>query len=149
VRERKKYNGIVFRIKKEDFPAQFGHWIGSTNKDDFEKEIKSIQQLGKEFRDTIVFRLGEELARKKSIEYDPNESSEVFMRLGEQEIQQSPKVITEKRNDLNFMTYALEDYQIVLSNSIAPNRIMKVLPQGDAFGKAIRLKKKYGNKNQI
>ena len=39
VRARKKYNGIVFKISKEDLPAYFGHWIGATTRDNFDKPI--------------------------------------------------------------------------------------------------------------
>jgi hypothetical protein len=45
VRHKKKYNGIVFRLKQQDLPAYFGHWIGATNKDDFKKEITNIKTL--------------------------------------------------------------------------------------------------------
>jgi hypothetical protein len=44
-------------------------------------------------------------------------------------------------NSLDFMAYTFEDYQIVLSNSIAPNRIIKVLPQGNEFGRVLKQKK--------
>ncbi len=39
------------------------------------------------------------------------------------------------------MTHTLEDYQIVLSHSISPERIIKILPQGNEFGKVLRRKK--------
>jgi hypothetical protein len=146
VRERKKYNGIVFRIKQEDMPAQFGHWVGATTKDDYVKEIATVKQLGLLFRETMVFRLGEVIATDRNIGNDIVDSDTVnilFMHLGEEALQQSPNLLAEKRNDLGFMTHALEDYQISLSKSISPDRIIKVLPQGDEFGKVIRLKKKY------
>ena len=41
------------------------------------------------------------------------------------------------------MTYTFEDYQIVLSQSIHPNRIIKIIPQGDEFGRVKRIKKRY------
>ena len=42
-RQRKKYNGIVFRIRQQDLPAYFGHWIGATNRDNFNKEITRLR----------------------------------------------------------------------------------------------------------
>jgi hypothetical protein len=147
VRDRKKYNGIVFRLKQQDLPAYFGNWIGATNKDNFKKEITDIKRLGVEFRDTILGRLGEELAKKLNVGsdiYDYEKQAKLFLKLAEQEIQQSPKTLTERFNELGFMMNALEDYQIVLSHSIAPDRIIRVIPQGDEFGRVTRLKKKYG-----
>ena len=146
-RQRKKYNGIVFRVKQEDLPAYFGHWIGATNRDDFKKEITNLKTLGTEFRQTVLWRLGEEIARKSNLGsdlYDHEKQTELFLRLAELEIQKSPKALTQKTTDIDFMTFALEDYQIVLTNSISSDRILKVLPQGDEFGRVTRLRKKYG-----
>ncbi|HNC29292.1 MAG TPA: hypothetical protein PKX08_04755, partial [Cyclobacteriaceae bacterium] len=47
VRQRKKYNGIVFRIRQEDLPAYFGHWIGTTSKDKFSCLIQWPKYAGK------------------------------------------------------------------------------------------------------
>jgi len=147
VRQRKKYNGIVFRLKQQDLPAYFGHWIGATNKDNFKKRITDLKTLGSEFRQTILWRLGQEIAKKLDLDtdiYDLDKLTELYLRLAEEEIGKSPKTLIERLNELDFMTTALEDYQIVLSNSISPDRIIKILPQGDEFGRVTRLKKKYG-----
>ncbi len=128
-------------------PAYFGHWIGATNRDDFKKEITNLKTLGTEFRQTVLWRLGEELARKSNLGndiYDHEKQTELFLKLAELEIQKSPKTLTEKTADIDFMTFALEDYQIVLTKSISSDRILKVLPQGDEFGRVTRLRKKYG-----
>lgn len=68
VRDRKKYNGIVFHIEQEDFPAYFGYWYGATNRDRFKKEITSLKQLGATFREDIMWRLGEMIAQRKEID---------------------------------------------------------------------------------
>lgn len=146
VRQRKKYNGLVFRLKQEDLPAYFGPGMGATNRHDFKKEITNLKTLGIVFRQTILWRLGEELARKSNLNsdlYDHEKQTELFLRLAQLEIQKSPKALIQKTTDLDFMTYTLEDYQIVLTNSISSDRILKVLPQGDEFGGVIRLRKKY------
>lgn len=147
VRQRKKYNGIVFRLKQEDMPAYFGHWIGATNRDNFHKEIIDLKTLGNEFRQTILWRLGEEIARKENLDnniYDYEIRNELYMKLAELELEKSPKTLSEKMKDNDFMTFTLEDYQIVLTKSISSDRIIKVLPQGDEFGRTIRQRKKYG-----
>ncbi|MBL0287599.1 MAG: hypothetical protein IPQ19_09370 [Bacteroidetes bacterium] len=65
------------------------------------------------------------------------------MRLALIEIEQTPKTLSDKMVDNDFMTFALEDYQIVLTKSISSKRILKILPQGEEFGRIIRLRKKY------
>ncbi|HEY1202056.1 MAG TPA: hypothetical protein VGE79_13785, partial [Niastella sp.] len=147
IRQRKQYNGIVFRIKQQDLPAYFGHWIGATNRDTFKKEITTVKQLGAEFKEMIIWRLGEMLAQQSNLDkhiYDDVERTALYLRLAEEELAKSPKALTNKLNDLNFMTFALEDCQIVLTNSIPADRIIKLIPQGDEFGRVQRLKKKYG-----
>jgi predicted MPP superfamily phosphohydrolase len=145
-RQRKKYNGIVFRLKEEDMPAYFGDWIGATNRDDFKKEITVLKTLGTEYRQTILWRIGEEIAKKSNLDkdiFDYKKRTELYMRLALIEIEQTPKTLSEKMVDNDFMTFALEDYQIVLTKSISSKRILKILPQGDEFGRIIRQKKKY------
>ena len=147
VRQRKKYNGIVFRIKQQDLPAYFGHWIGATNRDNFEKSITTTRQLGSKFRDIILWRLGETIAHAANLGrdiFDHEKRSELYLKLADQEIKRTAKTVTDKFNDLDFMTFTLEDYQIALTNSIPPERIIKIIPQGDEFGRVQRLKKKYG-----
>ncbi len=147
VRQRKQYNGIVFRVKQTDLPAYFGHWVGATTRDTFEKEITTVKQLGIEYRGVILWRLGELLGYQVDLDKglsDIKNHTDLYLELAEKEILKSTKALSEKMNDLNFMMYALEDYQIVLSKSIPAERIIKVIPQGDEFGRVTRLRKKYG-----
>jgi hypothetical protein len=158
VRQRKKYNGIVFRITKKDLPAYFGHWgcgpnIGLDFKgiDGDQKEIIDLKFFGKQYRKAVLFRLGELIARSKSRDFlswyswYSKEGDELFLRLAETELQNNPKALTERLNSIDFMSHSLSDYQIVLSNSIPADRIIKVIPQGDEFGRVLRQRKKYGS----
>lgn len=145
-REKKKYNGIVFRIKKSDLPAYFGHWLGATNRHEFKKEITDLKSLGEQIRETILWRMGEEIARNANLNkgiYDYNTLAKLYSDLATQEIITNKKALTERLNFLDFMSYTLSDYQIVLSQSISADRIIKVLPQGNEFGRVIRQKKKH------
>jgi hypothetical protein len=147
-RHRKKYNGIVFRIKKDDLPAYFGHWIGATNRHDFNKEITDLKTLGKQYREMLLWRMGEEIARTNNLDtgvYDYGTLSKLYSELAHKEIFNNPKALTEKQNSVDFMAYTLDDYQIVLSQSISADRIIKVLPQGNEFGRVLRQEKKYGS----
>ena len=144
-RYRKKYNGFLFRIKEHDMPAYFGHWISATTKIKFDKKIKTTKQLGEEFKQTILWRLGEEIARKNHLGtdiYDWNESEKLYLKLAYENLIKEPKHFL---NDKDLLSYALEDYQIILSNPISPKRILKIIPQGNEFGKTLRKTNIYKN----
>ena len=40
-KNKKKFNGFIFRLEESDMPAYFGDWFGATNDDRFEKKINS------------------------------------------------------------------------------------------------------------
>ncbi len=145
MRHKKKYNGIVFRIKNEDMPAYFGYWYGATNKDDFKKEITDLKSFGKKYHETLLWRMGEEIARNKNLEngiYDNATIENLYFELADKEIRDNASALTERLNSFDFIYYTLHDYQIVLSHSISADRIIKVLPQGNEFGRVLRQKKK-------
>ncbi len=147
VRHRKKYNGIVFRIKNEDLPAYFGHWIGATNRHNFKKEITDLKSFSKQYREILLWRMGEEIARANNLDneiYDYQIIDKLYSELADKELLNNTNALTERLNSIDFMSYTLDDYQIVLSNSISANRIIKVMPQGNEFGRVLRQKKKYG-----
>jgi hypothetical protein len=144
-RARKQYNGIVFRIQQADLPAYFGDWAGATNRDDFESEITDLKQLGQQFRQTILWRLGEDIARKKGLDQgikDWQETETLYLGLAQLALLQNPKAFMEEYNSLDYKQYAFEDYQIVLSHSIPAKRIIKILPQGNEFGRVLRKQKR-------
>ena len=74
--------------------------------------------------------------------YDHDKRTELYLSLAEQEIKKSPKTLIDEVNELDFMMFTLEDYQIVLANSIPSDRIVKIIPQGDEFGRIQRLRKR-------
>lgn len=140
-RGRKKFNGIVFRITQADMPAKFGHWIGSTSKDNFEKEINDLETLERQYRDTVLCRMGEMLHHSVSNNFFTD--GKHFIALAQNELKTSPGALNKLLATVDFMTFAFEDYQIVLSSSIKADRIIKVLPQGDKNGRALRKEKLY------
>lgn len=147
-RERKKYNGFVFHLEQEDFPAYFGHWIGATNRDRFNKEIPNLRELGATFRDCIMWRLGEMIAWQKGIDdikFNIEQREALYLKLAEEEISKSSGSLAHPLNDLDFMSFTFDDYQLVLSHSIPAKRIIKVMPQGDESGRVRRLSKKHMN----
>lgn len=144
VRDRKQYNGFIFRLQQKDMPAYFSYWMGATTRDNFDKKITDIKQLTAEYRAVVMSRLGEHIGRKTNAGhniFDGEKLWQLYDQLAEKEIAKSPKVLTDSFNNLDLMTYALEDYQIVLSHSISPERIIKILPQGNEFGRVLRRRK--------
>ncbi|NBD25409.1 hypothetical protein GT019_16120 [Paenibacillus sp. T1] len=137
-RDGKRYNGFVFRIEEQDLPAYFGHFMGATTRDTFEKPINSLADLGKELQDTIIWRIGE-----RSI-WNTGEWRHDLdcLAIGREELQKRPGLYKETLTDAALMEYILEDNQIVLSQSIAANRIIRVIPPGEEFGRVLYKNKK-------
>jgi hypothetical protein len=119
--------------------------MGATNRDAFNKEITDLKQLGHQFRETILWRLGEEIAEKDNPDAGMRDASQwgaLYLDLAARAMRDDPTTFARKYNDLDFMGYTFEDYQIVLSNPIPAKRIIKVLPQGHEFGRVLRIRKK-------
>ncbi|MEQ4482339.1 hypothetical protein [Cohnella silvisoli] len=139
-RDGKRYNGFIFKVEEQDLPAYYGHFMGATTKDKFEKPIKSLLELGQELQNTIIWRIGERISGGTS-ERITNETD--YLKLGRDEIIKRPDIYKETLNDTAFMEYILEDFQIVLTKSIAANRIIRIIPSNEEFGRIL-----YKNKKQ-
>lgn len=147
VRDRKKYAGIVFRITENDMPACFSHWIGHTTKDSFTKEIKSIKDLTKTFRETLVWRMAAITLHRKhpgrSITHE--EIDELSVRLLKAD---STISLNRDLQSFDLRSFAFDDHQIVLSHSISSKRIIKVLPQGNEHGRILKRYKQHRIKHR-
>jgi hypothetical protein len=141
VRARKKYNGIVFRIMQEDLPASFGHWVGRGLTHP-EHNITDLKKFESEYRETIIWRIGEQIAADKSLEDWKHDDQ--FIPLAEAALKADPGILHDHMRSYDFMGFTFEDYEIVLSRSISADRIIKVLPQGNEFGRVLRQQKKFG-----
>jgi hypothetical protein len=139
-RGKKKYNGIIFKISKKDLPAYFGHWIGATTRDTFDKPILTMKELKAEYRDNILFRVGEYFLYQRGELSTAADFARDFVDIAKREIKENERV---KRllHDLNIKTFALEDIQIVLSGSVSADRIVKVISDGTDTGRQRRRKK--------
>lgn len=130
-KDRKVYNGFIFKIKQNYMPAYFGHWIGATGSSDFQKPLITIEDLETEIRNTLLWRLGEKLS---GYQFDIG-GGEKFISLAEEEIKKNPKAMCNAQNDLGLMMYIFEDCQIVLENSIPASDILKIISSRDEFGR--------------
>ncbi|MBD3918604.1 hypothetical protein H8B09_07575 [Paenibacillus sp. PR3] len=136
----KRYNGFIFRVGERDLPAYFGHFMGATTNDEFDKSIKTLEDLGKEIQNTIIWRIGESTLQH-AVEWLSKDHD--FIKLGREELQKRPTLYKDTLTDAAFMEYILEDYQIVLNQSIDSNRIIRVIPPTEEFGRVL-----YKNKKQ-
>jgi len=142
-RDRVQYNGIVFRIEEADLPAYFGDYAFHTTRDVFIKEITSLKDLQQEYRETILWRIGERI-----FNYDWQKSDE-YLEIATEELKKEKRIISNAMNDLGFMEYIFENYQIVLSKSIAPNRIIKIITSRNEYGRILYKSKKDKYKHEI
>ncbi len=125
-------------------PAYFGHWVNASSRSDLKNEITNLKSLSTGFRESILWRMGEFLVHQRNPDMslaDWDRARDTYISVAEAEIEKNPKTFIDSMNDLDFMRYTFEDYQIVLSNSIPANRILKILPQGNEFGRVLRQKK--------
>lgn len=148
VRQRKKYNGIVFRIRQEDLPAYFGHWIGTTSKDKFDKPILSLKHLKTEFRENLLFRAGAAYMEEKGSLTSVDDFEKDFIKIAKTEIKDRKK-LKELISEVGLVLFTFEDYQIVLTNSIPASRIIKVISDGSETGRQRRKKKLTKSKSLI
>jgi len=138
-KNKKKYNGFVFRIEKDYFRAYYGHWIGATSKDTFHKPIKCIEELESEFRQSVLFRIGERLiGYPEAINLKNDELIEFAIK----EVVKKKGIYYSSLEDVSFMSYIFEDMQMVLENSIPPKKIINVISSQNEFGKILYKQKK-------
>lgn len=149
---RMHYNGFIFRLIEDDMPAYYGHWIGATNRDAFEKEIMSLDELKKSYRETILWRMGAQVATSR--QYDEpaliwQERDELYFSFADELLIHNSKAEKDFKNSVDFMNYTFEDYQLVLSNSIPANRIIKVVSDKNEFGKILKKDKMYKKRSSL
>lgn len=138
-RNRKKYNGFVFKIEEDYLPAYYGHWIGATTKDVFDKPIKELGELEKEFRQSVLFRIGEKIiGYPNAINYDYEE----LIDIAKKEVDAEKNIYNTIVQDLDYLTYTFEDIQIVLDKSIPAKKIINVVSSKNEFGRILYKKKK-------
>jgi hypothetical protein len=139
-RPRTAYNGFVFRIVEDDLPASFGDWL-SRKYGGLDKEITSIAQIEAELEKAILFRIGE---RQFGFTPDGGYNHTLDMeKLGREMVTARPALYLETLNgDPGFLEYIFANYEIILSRSIAPSRIMHILSGGNDYGRNVMRKKK-------
>jgi hypothetical protein len=121
-RNRKQYNGIIFRIVEGDLPAYFGHWVGASNKDSFPKQIDDLKSLEKLYRNLLLWRLGEQLSFQH-----PELQEDSYVSIAKETIRARQQHLF----DFQLLKSTFEDFQIVLSQSVKAKRIIKVITQSN------------------
>ncbi|QDH23876.1 hypothetical protein FFV09_20760 [Saccharibacillus brassicae] len=141
----KTYNGFIFRVEERDLPGYLGHFVGATTADEFEKPIRTLEELGQAMRQTVIWRIGE--STTGYMNQDPDSPID-YMQLGKAELRKNPDLYRQAWTDAAFMEYIFEDYQLVLSRSIPAKRILRVIPPTGEFGRVLYRQKKQRDLNK-
>jgi len=75
--------------------------------------------------------------------YVDREKDSIFLEKGKIEIQKNKGLLSEALQDIELLNNAFSDWQIILSRSISPNRIIKIITNQDEYGKILHKNKKY------
>ena len=78
----------------------------------------------------------------KSI-YEFDDLIDLFIETAKLEVNENTKTNIISENNDELLNNAFCDWQIILSRSVSPDRIKKIVSSGDEFGKIIHSKKKY------
>lgn len=135
--------GVVFELKESDFPLVYSHWVVSEEKEydddlntisctrnnlkkvfaiDPNAVLNSIEELKTEYKETIIWRIGDTVQDVSETNHNKIISS------GNQIIQENKsKAIQDFFDNPDFMEFVFEDYEMLIYNSIAPERIEKVI----------------------
>lgn len=147
----KEYIGIIFELKKDDFPLVHDHWVIDSFKeynDDFDiidsrrhslKEITSnnpksvfsnLKELKAAYKNTIIWRIGASISDNFYADDNGNSASvdKKIIQSGLKFIKSNPKKAQKDFFDnADFMEYVFEDYQVLLFKPILPHRIEKII----------------------
>jgi len=106
------------------------------------KSVNDPKLLDRIFSDWISSKI---FAKCKGapIIYMNQEEKIIFLEKGKIEIQKNEDLLKESLIDFDLLDNSFSTWQIILSRSIAPNRIIKIVTNQDEFGKILHKNRKY------
>ncbi len=126
-RPRTQYNEFVVRLTDEDMPATFCHWIQWAIDTGKEPPMHdTIDELTEEYRNTILWRIGEAVAKGGSKDY---------IELGRRVVESDQSALNRLRAGPNWMAWVFADYEIKVFRSIPPCRIQRTLAGSNSSGR--------------
>lgn len=134
---RKKYNGIVFRLTEDDFPAQFGHWAICNDSSAAETTVNDLKSLGEKYRHTVLWRMGEAIAARQGFVNKENRMQNCID-IAVAALAENPQALIDSFNSAGFMEYVFEDYQIILPHAIAAKRIIRIIASAKEKARFLR-----------
>ncbi len=146
------YNGFIFKISNEDFPAYFNSWKGGVGLDDFKNPINNLIELRNEYDNLLALNVAKqaygftpEIYFSDGMLYSdfPEDKVAEYIEKGKQLIKKDKKQIHNLLKEPRFVHNFLSTYQLILSNSIPKHRIEKVIPFERDYGKISIKEKKY------
>ena len=125
-RKRSSFNGFVFRIEQSDLPATYSPFWG----DAFGGQIEtyaSLKKLEALFRDFLYWGVGEHARRQNHTEQPAWNTQEEAVEFGKLVTKLHPEQMSLLRSDPSRMLWIFDFLEMVLSVSIAPGRILRVI----------------------
>ena len=136
-RQKREFNGFIFRLTESDMPAYFGDWLFAKSSDKFEKEIQSLKVLGQEFNENLLSHIGFLLCEQAS-----EESIRMsYAEFGKMKLKDANRTLAKELEDVGALDYSMSNMQLVISGSVKPKRILKVIGQSDKTGRIKRIEK--------
>jgi hypothetical protein len=66
----------------------------------------------------------------------------MYLEIAKAEVENNPDLFTESSNNTGFLEKTFSDWQIILSRTVSPNRILKVVSDRNEYGKVLYKQKK-------
>jgi hypothetical protein len=108
----------------------------------FYKSINDPELSDYVFKDWLFHQILERCKGMSSFR-DNIEENKIFKEKGNNEIQKNEDLLKGVFNDFDLLDDAFSTWQIILSRSIGPNRIIKIISNQDEYGKILHKNKKY------
>jgi len=108
----------------------------------FYKSINDPELADYVFKDWLLHQIFER-CKGMSRFRDNIEENKIFQEKGETELQKNKDLLKGAFNNFDLLEDAFSTWQIILSRSITPDRIIKIIRNQDEYGKILHKNKKY------
>jgi hypothetical protein len=121
------YNGFVFRLVDEDLPAYFGPWPPGND-----EYVHSLAQLEAAVRNTLIQTFGTAAGSIPPGVDSLAETTGISI--------PDDRTLARLRSNPKFVNWVWREHEIVISRSVSPDRILRVIPGSQLSGRRRRMK---------
>lgn len=144
--------GYIFDLQDSDFPLVYNHWVSHKDQE-YDEDYNLLSSIRKPIasllaasehpqengiysspaalqqgcRENILWRIGEQLDTQN------NQAESTYISNAIEHIQHKPSALDSFIGNPDFMIYTFEDYELLLSNHILPERIIKVVTPDEVY----------------